>query len=230
MTAMSEASQATIKVRCDTCGGGVRNHAVLSKQTRIVDEDWGYHGEFDYLICSCLGCDSVRFCIASWNTEDLDDEDHPEISFAIYPDSKPTKKMAAHDLLGIDTVGRIYKEAVAAYNAGAHILAGAGLRAVVEGICIERGLTKGTLADRIDLLATNGLLAKPQAELLHEERYLGNAAVHELETPSDPDLVLGFEIVEGLLRTIYVLPARAAQLKAGRLKKQNAVKNTPANP
>ncbi len=37
-----------------------------------------------------------------------------------------------------DPVTRIYMETVRALNAGAHILAGGGLRAIVEAICIDQ--------------------------------------------------------------------------------------------
>ena len=42
------------------------------------------------------------------------------------------------------------------------------------------------------------------------------AALHELQHPSDEDLKLGFEMAETLLRTIYVLPKRAERLKRAR--------------
>jgi len=49
------------------------------------------------------------------------------------------------------------------------------------------------------------LLAQPQADLLHEERYLGNAAVHEVEPPSRKDVEDGLAIVEAQSRTVRLL-------------------------
>jgi hypothetical protein len=66
-------------------------------------------------------------------------------------------------------------------------------------------------------------LAKPQTELLHEERYLGNAALHELATPTAEDIEDGLGIVEVLIEAIYILPA-----KAQRLKKRREAKTTAA--
>ena len=104
-------------------------------------------------------------------------------------------------------------------NAGIRTLAAGGLRATVEAICLENGLTSGTLQKKIDELAGKNLLTASQAELLHEERYLGNAALHELETPAHHAIEDGLQIVEGLINTIYILPIKAARLRKAREKK-----------
>ena len=59
---------------------------------------------------------------------------------------------------------------------------------MVEGICLNNAIKGGNLQEKIDELAMQNLLTKTQAELLHEERYLGNAALHELATPSNQDM------------------------------------------
>jgi hypothetical protein len=112
-------------------------------------------------------------------------------------------------------VSRIYSETVIAFNAGALTLAGGGLRAIVEAICIEKKVA-GNLRQKIDDLVAKGLLAKPQADLLHEERYIGNAALHEILPPGKQEVEDGLAIVEGLMNTVYVLPLRAARLRKKR--------------
>src|SRR5262249_54121961 len=123
-----------------------------------------------------------------------------------------------------DRVGRIYLETVRALNAGSLILAGGGLRAIVEAICIDQKVTGGNLQKRIDNLVARGLLARPQAELLHEERYIGNAAFHEISAPAKTDVEDGLIIVEGLLNTIYTLPGRAKRLRMKRQKSASPTK------
>ncbi|HSF65816.1 MAG TPA: DUF4145 domain-containing protein [Nitrospiraceae bacterium] len=94
--------------------------------------------------------------------------------------------------------------------------AGGGLRAIVEAICIDREVSGQNLQNKIDDLVTKGLLAKPQADLLHEERYIGNAALHEISPPAKQEIEDGLAIVEGLMTAIYVLPLRAQRLKKKR--------------
>ena len=114
-----------------------------------------------------------------------------------------------------EKVEQMYREARTAFASGAFTLCGVGLRAIVEALCRDQGLN-GNLAKMIEELVTKGHLARAQADLLHEERYLGNAAVHEMERPTKLDLDDGFGIIEGLLKTLYVLPEHAARLRKKR--------------
>ena len=110
----------------------------------------------------------------------------------------------------------MYKETTEAFDANIRTLAGGGLRATVEAICLNNKITDGNLQNKIDELAKRNLLTTAQAELLPEERYIGNAALHELETPSAEDIEDGLGIVEGLINTIYILPSKAKRLKKSR--------------
>lgn len=210
----------TVKMPCIDCGGWPKNHHVLHEVCREWNDDDGSLAAFvNYQICRCLGCDRISFREASSSYEDVDDEgNHPE-RVVTYPDLSRSeyKPMSTKELP--DTVARIYLETISALNAGAVTLAGGGLRAIVEGICIDQQVQGRNLQDKIDNLAVKGLLAKPQAELLHEERYIGNFALHELHPPSKQELKDGLKIIEGLMTTIYVLPKHAAKLKAERLKR-----------
>ena|SRR6266403_1790607 len=92
-------------------------------------------------------------------------------------------------------------------------------------------LQSALLVDKIDELAKRNLLTSAQVELLHEERYIGNAALHELETPSPQDIEDGLGIVEGLINTIYILPSKAKRLKERReAKKKPKPKGRSAKP
>jgi hypothetical protein len=100
----------------------------------------------------------------------------------------------------------------------------------VEDICIDKNINGSSLLKKIDALASQGYLTAAQADLLHEERYIGNAALHEMATPSKQDLEDGLEIVEGLIRTIYILPYKAKRLKVRREAKQAATTKPKLEP
>ena len=91
----------------------------------------------------------------------------------------------------------------------------------MEAICIDRKVSGQDLQKKIDDLVSKGLLEKPQADLLHEERYIGNAALHEILPPAKQEIEDGLVIVEGLMNTIYILPLRAERLRE---KRQNGRK------
>ena len=91
----------------------------------------------------------------------------------------------------------------------------------MEAICIDRKVSGQDLQKKIDDLVSKGLLEKPQADLLHEERYIGNAALHEILPPAKQEIEDGLVIVEGLMNTIYILPLRAERLREKRQNGRN---------
>lgn len=195
-----------VRVPCSNCGGDYRNHDIVGEFSDHLDN--GVPGERgnSYQICRCKGCDGVRFRINSWSF-------YEESVTTIYPEALESKRSRTETRDLPKAVAQIYSETVIAFNAGAHTLSGGGLRTIVEAICIDQKVSGNNLQDKIDDLVEKGLLAKPQADLLHEERYIGNAALHEILPPSKQEIEDGLDIVEGLMNTIYVLPLRAERLR-----------------
>ena len=72
---------------------------------------------------------------------------------------------------------------------------------------------KDNLEGRIAGLQEKGLLTQASAQTLHEHRYLGNDAVHELARPSEDELRLAIEIIELTLEQLYELPEKAEELR-----------------
>lgn len=110
-------------------------------------------------------------------------------------------------------------ETLKALSSGMPLLAAIGLRALIESICLEQKTKSRTLAKGIDELAANGLLSQKQAEFLHNHRFMGNVAAHEIEAPKPEHLIAALEIAETLLKTIYILPEIAEQIKPKTKKK-----------
>ena len=113
-------------------------------------------------------------------------------------------------------VRQIYKEVIGSMNAQLPVLSGIGLRALIEAICREQGISGSNLEKLIDGLATKGVLSAAQAAILHAHRFLGNVAAHEIVSAQPRELVAALEIAENVLRTIYVLPSLSKQVNTGR--------------
>lgn len=218
-----------VQVQCSFCGGEPRNHAVVAEHTERHDSPDGDITAWNtFQIIKCMGCDAVRFRQYETCTESMDYSTGKldEYDTFIFP-SNALKKHQPLDATQFPAdVGKMYFETVQCFNAGANTLAGGGLRATVEAICRDRNAQGGNLQNRIDALVQQGVLAQAQAALLHEERYIGNEALHEMHTPSDQDIRDGLEIVEGLLRTVYVLPLHAARLQQRRTGGQSSAGQT----
>lgn len=198
----------TVAVFCSKCAGGKRNHDVLCEHVLGEEEPGhGYYCYTHYQVIRCRGCDTIRF------QELTHEAGFPEPYGRVFPETSDGPHRVDPSLAAVEVVGSIYDETVRTYNSGAKILAAAGIRACVEAVCKRHSIPGKNLQDRIDKLAGEGLLTKPQAELLHESRYLGNSALHEIRPPDADDLSAALEIVEGLLRTLYIYPDMAKKLR-----------------
>ncbi|QDU09659.1 DUF4145 domain-containing protein [Gimesia aquarii] len=222
------AREKVVKVRCSKCGRGYRNHLVLFETKKEYgDPDIGWtHDEFHQLI-QCRGCDTFRY--RRFNIElEYNPPEHRSDPYdiQIYPNDeseselrKPIQfknNLEEEGSLVPENVWKMYRETIHCFNANARTMAGGGLRATVEAICLSQKINNGNLQKKIDELAKRNLLTTAQAELLHEERYIGNSALHEMTTPSSQDIEDGLEIVEGLINTIYILPSKAEALRKRR--------------
>lgn len=115
-----------------------------------------------------------------------------------------------------------------AFNNGLSTLAGAGIRLLIEGVCLDQGILKGkvytdqgrlvrnkktgkiilrdNLEGKINGLLMKGLVSRTQAKVLHQLRKLGNDAAHALDQPR-LKLVEGcIDAIEHLLVQVYDQP------------------------
>lgn len=137
----------TVVALCDECGDGNRNHAVIVQHGHDEgDDNVQIYLHYDFQIIRCLGCGTFRFREVYANSEDMDDEGNQLLRIRVFPESKQRLRMEQPDLAKIPgKVGGIYSETVTALNAGANTLAGGGLRAVVEAICLDQDIAGANL-------------------------------------------------------------------------------------
>lgn len=89
---------------------------------------------------------------------------------------------------------------------------GLGLRALVETICKDKNAIGSNLEKRIDDLVRLNILTQDADEILHSLRIMGNTAAHEVMPLDQQDALVALEIVEHLLRGVYILPSIASKL------------------
>src|SRR5207247_2518070 len=95
------------------------------------------------------------------------------------------------------------EEIVKTFNDGAYVLCAGGLRALLEGICVDQGVTSGPTARGANSSnlegKINGLKTLPNVpaaivDSLHGFRFLGNTALHRLSRPPAEDLAMAIEV------------------------------------
>lgn len=227
MSATAASFRPRLKLHCRECKCTTNHELTHVEKWGGFSENVGQFGG-TYEIVQCLGCDAFGFRQTDWCSDDVNYETGDVAAHeTLFPDTRKEARKSAVPihLLPLKPRG-VYQETLKAFNAGAHLLTAAGLRALVESICVERGTKGGNLQTKIDDLVALGALAKQQADFLHFHRALGNEAVHEIVAPPIAELVAALDIVESLMRTIYELPDTADELKALRERRQKAKTET----
>jgi hypothetical protein len=221
-----------LKVFCLNCKIET-NHRVVGEHIQEFSNEEFYF-EYKYQIIECLGCEAISFRKESFDRDayDYQTESHI-IEVELFPGRDVHYRVIKNYFHAPDKVQHVYKEAINAFNNNLPVLCAAGLRAVIEGICNEEGLnieesnnegkiTKKEiwgLEKKIARLFSSGYLTKQHAQTLHELRFMGNEAVHQLDPPSTKALLLAIEIIEHTLDNLYEIGVKAFNLQRGRKRK-----------
>jgi hypothetical protein len=197
------------------------NHAVVGAYKTFWSEDEaGVSGGGTHEFLKCDGCETPTLRSETWFSEEPG-----ETAFTFHPPRKsgdPDRKPRQFQNIPWGSpLDSAYRQTVAAFNQQLFTLAGAGVRLVIEGVCKERGVSDGhvtskcgktrrnSLEGKINGLAEKNFISTQQAETLHQIRFLGNDAAHELDQPSSENVNLALDIVEHLLEQVYEQPEKA---------------------
>ena len=201
------------RIPCGTCNTVTRHVAMTSVD---VDED---DGEIQYWyqhqILRCKGCDTLSFRSDWQSTDDffLDDNEAELIHHEeLFPPRLAGRLPIRVERFLPFEIGLIYRETHQALCSRQRVLAGVGIGVLIEAVCRDQGAPGNNLKDRIDALATKGVLTADGAEILHSLRDTRNAAAHEIRPHREDELSAAFDVVEHLLNSVYLLKVKAAHL------------------
>lgn len=226
-----------VQVLCERCDWSTR-HMIMQSYAynyrhMMNGTDIGYGSS--YQIIQCQGCMELSFRALDWFCADPAGPRE-----TLYPKRSPKRSNDTNTIpiknfspYVPTNLRKIYSESITCFNGDSFILTTAGLRALVEGLCANLGITDGpkeitkkdeqkkiirisNLEGKIAGLYENGFLTEKNANVLHALRYLGNDAVHELVQPSRDELVLAIEIIEHIFESVFKLPRQAEELRSKR--------------
>jgi hypothetical protein len=211
------------RLYCNRCKNET-NHVLRGEHSRrFYEEDERgaslYYEDLIFRFWICAGCDEGTLEEAYTMSSMVDNKGNQIYSFTYHPNRTeqqiPLKRFKELPL----KLSKLYKETVDAYNDKLYILCTAGLRTLIEGICIDKEIKKGNLEKKIDKLTS--ILPENIVKNLHSFRFMGNKALHELATPNKNDLSLAIEVCEDLMNFIYELDYKASQLNVKNTRKRN---------
>lgn len=212
---MSEGGEETKRIPCNWCGSRT-NHILRASYSSTdswpylrLDEDDGSDDEIPgkpikYCIWACAGCNAVTF--ESFNVEDIETIGYFQPLEETWVRARTFRNLDAK-------LSSLYSEVFACFQKGSLLLCTIGLRALVEGVCRDKGLTEGNLEDKVNGLV-KFLPSLNIIEALHDLRFAGNEAAHKMEALSRDDAGKAIEIMEDLLNFLYDLDYKATQLRS----------------
>lgn len=221
-----------IRLACIKCSGETW-HTTMGSVLHKYSEELGSHSFYantDHRIVQCNGCLNITYLSSSTNSEEVDyDEDgdayHPA-TVKMYPPRTLKRLIEGIDLFALpDQTRDLLTETRGALANEYRVLAGIGLRGLIETVVKAQGSKGHDLQKKIDDLVTQRILTPARADILHQIRAIGNVAAHEALPHTTEQLNLALEAIEHVLQEVYVLPA-----KAKRVFKQVVPQNPPALP
>jgi hypothetical protein len=88
------------------------------------------------------------------------------------------------------------------------------VRSAIEGICDEKGIAKGNLQKRLQLLAEAGHVPPVLAKMTDALRTLGNAAAHEKISPVTIPMTWAIDgFFRAVVEYVYVAPAKLTEFE-----------------
>lgn len=194
-----------IKLVCQKCQQETNHNVLRIFNVENVDKENDIHGEINYMIVSCCGCGSISFAQKSMCSEDFDEDGR----FIEYVNQYPIPKLGFDNLINdydIPYIIRlIYKQTCNSIANNDYLLAGIGLRAIIEAICVYEDIKGEKLYNKIDNLFKSDAISARDRDVLHAIRFMGNDAVHEMLSPTEEQVKIVIKIVENLLENKYCL-------------------------
>lgn len=208
-----------IRIACTECGRQTVHRVIRSAEyvSEYEEHQFSITSWDEYQIVECLGCQTHSFRHRHTDTENVDHdpdtgEAYLEEQVALFP-NRETGRAEVEGLLFLPVpMQQIYRETLSALRNTSPVLAGIGIRAIVETVCKDRNASGKNLEQQIDSLVTQGVLTKDGAEILHSLRIMGNQAAHEVKPHTAAALNTALDVIDYVITGVYVLPRKASKL------------------
>ena len=216
-------------IRCNTCNVQT-NHELSAVHVKQEEEEYDSNNPFaqpswwinyEYRLWVCLGCETAILEEVSV----LNGDDNYSTS-EFYPPRRRGDHVAKSFVQIDDRLRAIYNEVIKSFNLELRITCAMGLRALLEGICVNKGITDKEafgLEAKLNKLDELRLLPSNIVECLHSFKFMSDDAAHRLESPRRDELQLAIEVIEDLLNFLYEVEYKLAS-KAQELANKRPIK------
>ncbi len=199
---------------CKKCSRNTNHDLLYDESVSITASDGSTVWKvFDTI--RCRGCDTIAFHYSECVTETPDPKSRLLSAKSQY---YPRESLFRPPIDGTNKLPEqartIYFEVLSSLHEELPILTAIGIRSMIESVCREKTYSWKNLYKGIEDLGINGILSITEVEFLHACRFLGNLAAHEIIAPSKDQLLSALDIVETILKSIYVLPYKVKSIES----------------
>jgi len=192
----------SVKIVQAPCSSCVRKtkHEVLFETSQQDEETLD-----TYVMMSCGGCSTISMGHQQRWIQD------GSVDHRYYP-SPVSRKMPSWMFLwsiglgrgkGDAAIGAVLMEVFQAVDGGQYRLAAMGIRALLEQVMIQKVGDLQTFDLKLDEFQKQGYISAIQRDAMRATLDVGDAAMHRGFVPTEQDLTLALDIVEGILAPIY---------------------------
>jgi hypothetical protein len=205
------------RLPCMECNNVTRHRTLTSVERQGGDREYQFTEWYE--VVQCNGCGALTFRKNQQNSEDWTVEDTSNQTIfdnhvELYPPRAVGRVGLSDEHFVPYEVRLVYTETHQALSCGLRILAGIGIRVIVEAVCQDKEAKGRSLDQKISDLVRLGVLTEDGARILHSLRSMGNKAAHEVKPHSPTTLNLAFDVIEHLLLGVYIIPAKAGGLES----------------
>lgn len=207
--------------QCGHCGfDGALEH----KGNVIAESDHQYiegYGTLDWeLRWELFRCPSCREpTLKSWWVSEATDFEF-ESPDSVYPTSRDNSALPENVRDRYDRALKVKKIDPGFYAVG--------IGRMLEAVCRDKGQARGDLNDRLDALATAGVIPEPLAKVAHQLRSLRNFGAHDADVNViDADVPVIEDFAEAILEYLYRAPAKLRAIDASLKQRKDEGKARP---
>lgn len=197
-----------IETKCGRCNRVTHQNVLFAK--KVVDDNEYMEIASAYMIVECGGCKTISFVIrADDPNASFDELGYDDYNYPVSPDDLDVEyhfmRESDQELLP-EKVYFLYEEVKTTFRTESNILAGIGLRMLVEAVCLQQKIPGANLQKKIERLHTQGMISTTELPIIDKLRQIGNQSTHQIKEFSTEKLSYALDIINHVLVSIYVLP------------------------
>jgi len=193
------------KIHCNECKRET-NHELLATHDCCHHEDNRFSEYICYGFWACKGCDTASL-EEKYTCSGMHDENGEIYFYQYFPERKNKSLRIAKKFAHINSkLNLVYLEIIKAHEQGLGVISAIGVRALLEGICIEEGIDDDVayhLIGKIKKLQEKNNIPEGIIEGLNSLKFIGDNAAHRLDSSNNHIITLAIDLLEALLIHLY---------------------------